>query len=196
MKLLKRMHRFEGFETDWKRLITLSLCVLFVGVSLTITSIFRPEIRVLGATGFSLLPLTGIFILALGLLECLDAFISKEQRDVLQNLQVGVLDSVVGIFIITSVSGHPEDINILVAAFLIVRGIVRITLARSMKLPKIFVTTLCGVISLILGLCLWLGWPTTESWFIAFCLNVEIAARGWAMTAFALWVKNQNSYDI
>ncbi|MDC9728604.1 MAG: hypothetical protein PSN04_04640 [Methyloprofundus sp.] len=192
MGLFNRMQRFDGFELDWKRLIILSTCVLLIGLSLTITSIIRPDIKILGATGFSLLPLSGILILSLGLLECLDAFLAKEQREVLQNLQVGVLDTVVGIFIVTSVSGHAQDISILIAAFLIVRGTVRITLAKAMKLPRTLETVLCGLVSVILGVCVWLSWPTTDSWFLSFCLNAEIAARGWAMTSFALWIKNQN----
>ena len=194
MKLLTRLHRFEGFETDWRRLIILSTCVLIIGASMALASVIKPDMTILSARGFSLLPLSGLFILVLGLLECFDAFLSKEQRDVLQNLQVGVLDAVVGIFIVFSISGHPERLSILIAAFLIVRGIVRITLTYSLRLPGVMITSLGGLMSIVLGICVWLEWPTNASWFMAFCLNMEITARGWAMTSFALWIKKQHQH--
>ena len=192
MKLLTKLHRFEGFETDWRRLIIVSSCILFIGAFMTLASLIKPDIVILSAKGFSWLPISGMLIMSLGVLECLDAFLAKEQRDVLQNLQVGVLDTIIGLFIIFSISGHPERLSILVSAFLLVRGIVRITLSYALRLPNSLVTSLCGVISVILVVCLWQEWPTNAGWFIAFCLNLEITARGWAMTSFALWVKSQN----
>lgn len=192
MKLLTRLHRFEGFETDWRLLIIESISVLSIGALMTLASLIKPDIVILSAKGFSWLPLSGMFIMSLGVLHCLDAFLAKNQRDVLQNLQVGVLDTIVGLFIILSISGYPERLSILVSAFLIVRGVVRSTLTYALQLPDPRVTSLCGVFSVILGICLWAEWPTNAGWFIAFCLNVEITARGWAMTSFALWVRRQN----
>lgn len=191
MKLLTKLHRFEGFEVNWVHLLSISSSVLFIGGMMTLGCIIKPDIVILSARGFSWLPLSGIILLALGLLGCLDAFLAKEQRDVLQNLQVGVLDSIIGIFIIASVSGYPERLSILIGAFLLVRGIVRITLTYAMCLPNTFSTVLGGLVSVILGICAWQEWPANAGWFLAFCLNVEITARGWAMTSFALWVKKQ-----
>jgi len=190
MKLLTKLNRFEGFETDWRRLIIVSISVMLIGAFMTLASIIKPDIVILSASGFSWLPISGMLIMSLGILACLDALLAKKQRDVLQNLQVGVLDTIVGLFIIFGVSVHPERLNILISAFLIVRGTVRITLTHALKLPNSLVTSLCGIISVILGICLWLEWPSNAGWFISFCLNIEITARGWAMTSFALWVRN------
>ncbi|BCG63221.1 MAG: hypothetical protein methR_P0917 [Methyloprofundus sp.] len=192
MRILTKLNRYDGFEQDWKRLIILSISIMLIGTSLTIASIIKPDIVVSSARGFSWLPISGIIILALGILECLDALLAKEQRDILQNLQVGVLDGVIGLFIIGSVSGHPERLSILIGAFLMVRGIIRVTLTYAMRLPNAFSTSLGGLVSIILGICAWQEWPTNAGWFLAFCLNMEITARGWAMTSFALWVRKQS----
>ena len=193
MKLLAKLHRFEGFEADWRWLISVSSCVMLIGAFTTLACIIKPDIVILSAKDFSWLPISGMLIMSLGVLACLDAFLAKKQRDVLQNLQVGVLDTIIGLFVIFSISGHPERLSILISAFLVVRGIVRITLTYALQLPNSFVTSLCGMISVILGICLWLEWPTNAGWFIAFCLNMEITARGWAMTSFALWVRCQHN---
>ena len=168
IKLLTRLYRFEGFEADWRRLIVVSICVLFIGVFMTLANLIKPDIIILSAKDFSWLPISGALVMSLGVLECLDAFLAKKQRDVLQNLQVGMLDVVIGLFVVLSISGEPERLSILISAFLIVRGVVRSTLVYALRLPYPLGTSLLGVLSVILGIFLWLEWPTNAGWFIAF----------------------------
>ena len=191
MRLLEKMSRFEGFETDWRRLVTQGFVIMFVGVFLALASVINPDAIILSARGFSWLPVSGMFILSMGLLECLDAFLAKKQRDVVHNLQVGALDAVVGAMIILGISGTISRLSMMIAAFLMVRGIVRIILAYAFKLPHKLSTSLGGGISIILGILVFQEWPITEGWFVSLCLNVEIACRGWAGISFALWVRKQ-----
>ena len=81
----------------------------------------------------------------------------------------------------------------MIAAFLIVRGSVRISLVHALDLPQALSTTIFGAISIILGLSLFFEWPTTQAWYMSFCLDIEIAFRGWAMMMFALWVKQRDA---
>jgi len=142
---------------------------------------------------FSWLPMSGILIFALGLLVCLDALLAKEQRDVIQNLQVGVLDTVVGALIFLSVSGTIYRLSLMIAAFLIVRGIVRVILAYALELPHKISTSMAGVVSIMFGFLIFQEWPTPDGWFISLGLNIEIAFRGWTGITFALWVRKQQN---
>ena len=192
MKLLESPARFERFNMNWRRLLMQGLVIFLVGLILVFASVLNPDAVVMSARYFSWLPLCGIIILALGLLECLDAFLAKEQRDFFQNLQVGVLDTVVGGLIILSVTEEPARLSLMIAAFLMVRGIVRIVLTYALSLPQIISTAVCGLVSILAGFMVFLGWPTSAGWFIALCLSIEIAFRGWAMMMFSLWVRKQN----
>lgn len=189
MKLFEKLSRFEGFEMDWRRLLFQGIFIMLAGTLMALASIANPEGVILSAVGFSWLPISGIIILGLGLLECLDAFFAKEQRDVIQNLQVGVLDTVIGALIILSISGDMTRLSMMIAAFLIVRGIVRFTFVFALKLPHKISTAIGGIIAVILGILVFQQWPTEEGWFVSFCLNTEIAFRGWAVISFALWVR-------
>ncbi len=191
MRLLEKLSQFEGFDMNWRRLIVQGVITLMVGVFIGAISALSPEIMVFHIRGFSLLPLSGLFLLMLGLLECLDAFLAKTQRDVIQNLQVGVLDAVVGTLTILSVSGNISRLSMMISAFLIVRGIVRIIFVFSLKLPNKVSTAIGGLVSVILGILVFQEWPTAEGWFVSLCLSIEIAFRGWAGISFALWVKKQ-----
>ncbi len=195
MKLLEKMWHFEGFNMDWRRLIIQGVFTLLIGLFMAVISVLNPDVMILNIRDFSLLPLSGIFIFMLGLLECLDAFLAKHQRDVLQNLQVGVLDVVIGALTILSVSGTVARLSMMIAAFLIVRGIVRISLAFALNLPNKLSTSLGGLISVVLGVMVFQEWPTAAAWFISMALNIEIAFRGWAGISFALWVKKQKMID-
>ncbi|NOQ36326.1 MAG: hypothetical protein GQ569_10585 [Methylococcaceae bacterium] len=195
MKLIKIFSDFERFEMNWQRLFVQGAIILLTGGVLALASLVQPDAVVMSARFFSWLPLCGMVILSLGLLECLDAFFAKEQREFFQNLQVGVLDAVIGALIIFSVTETPIRISMMIAAFLIVRGIVRITLVYALHLPQTLITLVLGVISIIMGFMLWQQWPVAAGWFIAFCLSIEISFRGWAMMMFSLWVRNHQDQE-
>ena len=183
----------EKFTVSWRRLLFQGVLLIMVGLTVAASSVLNSNAVVLAAKEFSWLPLIGIIIFALGLQECLEAFFSKVSREFHQNLQVGILDTVIGALIFLSVSGAPERLSLMIAAFLIVRGSVRISLVQALGLPQALSTTLFGLISIILGLALYFQWPSTQAWFMSLSLSIEIAFRGWAMMMFALWVKRRNT---
>lgn len=193
MPLLERLFRFERFDLGWRRLLLEGAAISLLGATLALASTFRSDGVILFARDLSWLPASAVVILALGLLECLDALLAKEPRDFFQNLQVGVLDAVVGGLIILSVAETPARLSLMIAAFLMVRGIVRIVLVQALRLPNALSTSVCGLASIVMGLLIWLEWPTPAGWFLALCLNVEIAFRGWAIMMFALWVRQQKA---
>jgi uncharacterized membrane protein HdeD (DUF308 family) len=189
MKLLDKLTQSERYEQNWRLLLLQGMVICFMGVALGIASIFNPNAIVLNARDFSWLPVSGMIILSLGILECADAFLAKEMRDFLQNLQVGVLDVVIGSMTIFAITGAPERLSLMIASYLIVRGVVRITLANGLHLPNTVSTSVGGMASIVLGVLIWMQWPSSAAWFLALGLNVEIASRGWAIMMFGLWVK-------
>jgi uncharacterized membrane protein HdeD (DUF308 family) len=196
MNPFKKFFRAERFEMDWRRLIAQGIVIMLIGVSLVLLSSVRSNVIILSAKELSWLPASGMVILALGLVECLDAFLANETRDFLQNLQVGVLDTVIGALIIFSVAEEPTRFSLMIASYLMARGIVRITLIYAMQLPRAALSSIGGFLSIIMGFMIWLGWPSTAGWFLSLCLNIEIAVRGWAIIIFALWIKKQKEDEL
>lgn len=190
MSLFDKMSSFEGFESSWKRLYAQGAITLVVGLFLGLVSALNHNIMVFNVQGYSMLPLSGMYLLILGCIECMDSFLSKNQRDTTQYLHVGVLDGVIGLLIILSTSHDVSRLVMMLAAFLITRGLVRVIYVFSLKLPNKTSTALCGAISIILGFMLSIGWSEPAAWFISMCLGIEIAFRGWAGISFALWVKH------
>ena len=191
MKVIAKIHHFQGFEKDWRRLITQGIITLLVGLLMALGSIINSDVIVFSAKEFSWLPVCGLFLLSLGVLGCLKAIVAKEQLDVVQNLQVGVLDFVIGLLIILSISDTVPRLVVMISAFLLLRGVVRLVFVFTLKLPHKLSTSLAGLVSIVLGILVFMGWPTSAAWFLSFCLSLEIAFRGWAGISFALWVKGK-----
>ncbi len=196
MKLLEKLTRDERFEVNWQRLLIQGFLIMMTGITFVFASIVKSDAVIMSARFFSWLPACGMIILTLGLLECLDALFAKEMRDFIQRLHVGILDAVVGIFLVLGVSESPDRLSLMIAVYLLVRSLVRMILAYALGLPHAPLTILFGGSCIILGIMVWMGWPTTEGWFLALCLSIEIAFRGIAMILFAFWVKQQYEEDV
>ena len=184
----------ENYSISWIRFFIQGMILLGLGITFAISSVMNTDAVIMSAREFSWLPAAGLIIFVLGLQEILDAFITKIPREFLQNLQVGILDAVVGGLIIFSVSGPPQRLSLMIAAFLIVRGAVRIILVQALHLPNAVLTSFFGIIAILLGLLISIEWPTDQGWFLSLCLTVEIAFRGWAMIMFGLWVRENHCH--
>ena len=195
MNLREKFSTLEHTGTNWQRLLLRGSLMLLIGVGLIAGTAFKPDVIIFQVREFSWLPICGFVVLAVGLLECFDAFTTKELADFFLNLQMGVLDVVVGGLIIFTIGGDPARLSLLISAFLIVKGIFRIVLAYAANIPNILSTSIGAVTSIILGLLISLEWPSAAGWFLALCLSAEIGLRGWALMMFAFWIKAQKEQE-
>jgi uncharacterized membrane protein HdeD (DUF308 family) len=196
MNLREKFSTLEYAGTNWLRLLIRGLLMLLIGAGLVAGTVFQHDVIIMQVRDFSWLPVCGFVVLAVGLLECFDAAIAKELADFFLNLQNGVMDVIVASLIIFSIGGDPARLSLLIAAFLIIKGIFRITLAYATQIPNIVSTSIGWGISIILGLLIWLGWPSSAGWFLALCLSAEIGLRGWALMMFGFWIKAQKEQEL
>jgi uncharacterized membrane protein HdeD (DUF308 family) len=195
MTLREKFSETEHTGTNWRRLLIRGAVMLVLGAILSIFTLFKPDVVILQVRSLSWLPACGFVLLALGLLECFDAFISKALQDFFLNLQNGVLDVVVASLIIFSIGSDSTRLILLISAFLVVKGVFRLTLAYVLGTPHIVSTSIGSLVAIILGLLIWMEWPSADGWFLAFCLSIEIGLRGWALIIFGLWVKTQKERE-
>jgi uncharacterized membrane protein HdeD (DUF308 family) len=94
----------------------------------------------------------------LGLLECLDAALAKETRD----LQVGCLDTVIGAMIILRVTEELSRLSMTIATFFNYSRIVRIPLVYALQFSHTVVTLLGGLLPIITGFLIWKQRPAGE----------------------------------
>lgn len=180
------------FGIDWRRVMLRGILTMVAGVSLAFAAIFNPDASILNAWDFSWLPAGGLFVLAIGLLECLDGALAKQSRDFILHWQNGILDAVVGGLIVLGISGHPERLSLLIAGYLFARGFFRLVLAQATGIRRKLPSLVGGGLSIGLGSLVWAEWPWTATWFLALCLTAEIGMRGIAWLALA-WAARDTS---
>ncbi|MDD1609759.1 MAG: hypothetical protein LUO95_03910 [Methylococcaceae bacterium] len=119
MSFRDKFSEFSHLSTDWRRVLTRGVLMLFIGVTLIAFTLFKPDVMLFHARDTSWLPLCGLAVLAVGLLECFDAVISKELKDFFLNLQNGLLDVVVaGLIVLTRYRIVMSSLHEWVRAFL------------------------------------------------------------------------------
>ena len=193
MSWTEKIAQFERLDIDVRRLLLRGAVLLFFGTSLASASLLNPNATLMHATEFSWLPAAGWVVLAVGILECFDAAIAKEARDFFANLPIGVLDIVVGGLTLFSISGHPSRLSLMIAAFLLSKGTLRMVIAYGTQSAHKGSTVIGAWVSIILGILVYAEWPSSAGWFLAFCLSADIGLRGWALMKLGLWLKAQQS---
>ncbi len=167
--------------------------VMFVlGSILLLFSLLAPNVEMLGGNN-SWLPIASILILIFGVFRGIDAFTSNSKSLFIMNMQSSVIDLVCGFVILTNVGETAFTFSLLVSAYLLIQGILRLVTTVALEVPNPTSARIGGVISLVLGLMIWLNWPITGLWFLSFALSAEVANRGWALMLYAHSVNKQQA---
>jgi uncharacterized membrane protein HdeD (DUF308 family) len=195
MNLNDKLSNLQHTGISWWRYLIRGVVMLVSGAILILLTIFKPDVMLFHARDMSWLPLCGFAVLAVGFLECFDAFMTKESKDFFLNLQNALLDVVVAGLLVFSSGDDPSKVSLLIAAFMIIKGSYRIILSYAIQNSNVTFARMGAGVSMVLGLLIWMQWPTSAAWFLAFCLSTEIGLRGVGIITFALWLKSQQQQE-
>jgi uncharacterized membrane protein HdeD (DUF308 family) len=162
--------------------------MLFIGGIMSVFSLITPDVQMMSVEN-GWLPLVAFILLLVGLLEWFDTYISRDSHRFIINLQFAVMDSIFGILILFSLGNDIKQIALLIAAYLMVKGIFRFIAALAGGFPHVKSTIVGSLITTILGFLIWVQWPSSlPVGFLAFSLSLEITLRGFALLYFASWL--------
>jgi uncharacterized membrane protein HdeD (DUF308 family) len=144
-----------------------------------------------GAGAATLLQLTSLLVfgpllLTSSIIQLLTAFFAGKGKDNVLHMIAAGLEAVLGFFIMAN---PPQNVNSLIAAiaiFLIVAGLVRLARSLTMQARGRVWIVLTGVLALLLGMSVWIGWPFGELWFVGLCIALDFLCHGMCWSALAL----------
>lgn len=191
IKMISLIFKNGKLNIPWWLWVAQGLFVTATGTLFAIASLVNTEVAILSVMGFSYLAIIGVLVLLLGILECIDAIFSVEICDYMQRMNAGVLDVVFGVLLLFGISDTPDRLSLMIALYLLARSLLRALFAIKIKIPQLGINLLASVISFLLGLMVWLEWPTHESWFFSFSLSINLAFRGLLMIFFGLQIRQQ-----
>jgi len=164
--------------------------MLIVGTLISIGSIISSDVGMLSSTN-SWIPIASLVLILIGLLGAFDTYISRHTSSFLVNLQISILDTVFGLVLFFGLSYSSANLSILIATFVIIKGLFRVISGYMGELFDSKSTMVGGAVSLLFGVIIWGQWPFEGStMFLSFCLSVEIALRGWASIQFAKYLRS------
>lgn len=166
---------------EWGWFLALGLALIACGV-VAIAYQWSSTMAAVGAIG-------AIMILA-GVLQLFLVFQARGAGHVILYLILGVLDIVVGLAVLEHPVAGALLLTLVIAIYLVVSGIFRALFALWMQFPQYGWAAFSGVLAAVLGVLLWMQWPTSATWFIGFAVGVNFIFMGVGYCAFAMRLRN------
>lgn len=151
-------------------LVILGIIALVDSVSFTVMSMF----------------LFGWVLLVAGIIEAVQAFRHRRAGHLFLHVLNAVLSIIVGLMLIRHPLAGALVITLLLAAYFTVAGIFRIVAALSMRIRRWGWLLADGIITLILGILVWTGWPVSGLWIIGLFIGIDLIVAGWSEVMLAI----------
>ena len=152
---------------DGKHMTTLGIIAIVLGLLCMIAP---------GITGLSIALLLGILVMAGGLLRMIWAFkAGGVGKGGILRLLLGVLTFFCGLLLAVNPIFAAGFLTILLSLYLIVDGVLEIAAGTSTRQGWL---TIGGIISILLGIVLWTGFPLSGPWVLGFLLGLKLVFIG------------------
>jgi uncharacterized membrane protein HdeD (DUF308 family) len=137
----------------------------------------------------SVLFLAGMLIAA-GAIEGAYAISHRERGHLVWHLVEALLAIAIGFLLFQSPARGAIVLTLLLATYFVIAGIFRIVAALALRLPNWGWTLLNGVITFVLGIVVWGGWPVTGLWVLGLFIGITMIFSGWARVMLALALRS------
>ena len=165
------------YRSRWKWFLALGLLLLIMGLA--------------GAGATTLLEITSLLVfgpllLCSSLFQLLTGFFAENGKERLLHLAAAGLEAVLGFFIMAHPLLRVIGLIELIAIFLIVGGLVRLARSLAIQSRGRAWVVMTGVIALLLGTGVWMGWPIDKPCFVGLCIALDFLCHGLCWSALAL----------
>lgn len=131
----------------------------------------------------------GVVLLAGGAAETVGAFWSRAWSGFFFHLLSGVLSVVVGLMFLRAPVGAMLALTLLLACFLMASGIFNIVAALTYRFSAWGWPLASGIVDMILGIMIWMEWPTSGLWVIGMFLGISLIFRGFNWIGLGLLLR-------
>jgi uncharacterized membrane protein HdeD (DUF308 family) len=156
--------------------------VLFIVLGLV--AIVEPMVA-----GLAVTLLAGWLLLAGGIVHAVTAFRGGGARTVSWHALLAVLYVAGGVYFVT----HPllglGTLTLFLATILFIEGVVWVVAYFQLRSGNIWML-LNGIVTVVLGLLIWAGWPSTSVWAIGTLLGVNLLMTGMSILFAGAAVRN------
>ncbi|MGA8571444.1 MAG: HdeD family acid-resistance protein [Desulfobaccales bacterium] len=167
----------QGLQKNWGWLLALGIISIVLGILALGSSVFFTIASMI---------FFGWILLIMGILELVYSFWQRHWGGFFLHLLNGILASVVGVIMIGNPAASALFLTLMLAMFFMVAGLFRIITSLAMRFPSWGWRLFNGIISLLLGILLWVQWPWSGLWAIGMFIGVDLIFSGWGSVMLAL----------
>ena len=142
-------------------------------------------------TVVSVLVLAWLLIIG-GVIEGVHAIRHRERGHLALYLLEALIAIVAGALLLRSPADGALVITLLLASYFVIAGIFRIVASLMLRLPGWGWMLANGVMTLLLGIFVWGGWPVTAFWVLGVFIGVSLLFTGWVRVMLALALRSDH----
>jgi uncharacterized membrane protein HdeD (DUF308 family) len=173
------MNGVEALRHNWGWLLAFGCLMVLVGMFAITYSVIFTLITVFWL---------GWVLIVAGVVEGVQAIRHRDRGHLIWYILEALLAIVIGVLLLRSPGTGALAITLLLATYFVIAGIFRIVAALTFRLPHWGWGLFNGILTLILGIIVWGGWPVTAFWVLGLFLGITLVFRGftWIMLSLAL----------
>ena len=174
-------YELEGLRKNWFLLLVLGILLVDVGLMVIGSAVIATLTTVI---------VLGILFLAGGDVEIVTAFWAHCWRGFWLQLLAGIVYAVLGFLLVQHPVAAAATFTLVLAAALMVGGVFRIVSALVDHFHGWGWVLLNGVVTLVLGVLIWRGWPESSLKIIGLFVGIDMLFAGWSWIMMALTVRS------
>ncbi len=181
--MVKQTHSLtlKQLHDNWKWYFALGIGLIILGTLALIYS-FTSTLFAVEYIGF--------LLTILGVIEGIQAFKFRKWSSFFLHIFLSALYIIGGLFIIFYPLLNALTLTLAVACFFIASGIAKLYFAYTKRVPHKGWLTFNGILSILLGIFIWLQWPICGFWVLGTLLGIDTIVAGWTVTMLAFMAKD------
>lgn len=134
----------------------------------------------------------GAILIAAGVIEAVYAVRHRERGHLIWYLLEALLALVIGALLLRGPVAGALALTLVMAVYFVLAGVFKIIAALVLRLPYWGWTLLNGVLSLVLGVIVWGGWPGTAFWVLGLFIGINLIFSGFGRIMLAVALRHHH----
>jgi uncharacterized membrane protein HdeD (DUF308 family) len=171
----------EHLRQRWWVLLLLGIGLIVIGMIAIVEAYFFTD---------ALIFWFGILFLAGAILQVVSALMARRWRGFFVHLLTAILYLVAGVLMIHHPGKAAAVLTLMIAAVLLVGGVLRIVISMIERFPHWGWVLLNGIVTFWLGALILEQWPDSGEWVIGLFVGIEMLFAGWSSVMLALGIRS------
>src|SRR5579883_1734276 len=174
------MSQLESLLDNWGWMLAFGVVLALWGLFAIAYSVFF--------TVVSVFAIAWLLIVG-GVVEAIHSF-RHHRRHAIWYIIEAILAVAAGFLLLRSPAEGALVITLLLASYFIVSGILRVAAAVTVRMPNWGWLVISGLLSLVLGIIIWGGWPATAFWILGLFVGIHLLFMGWSRIMLAVALRS------